>query len=179
MDGRGPAGLGLIEVYTGNGKGKTTAALGLALRAWGHGLKVLMVQFMKGSPQYGEVKAAAHLAGFSIIQVGRDEFVDLKNPAQVDIDLARTGWAMACRAIDSGDYDIVILDEINVAMACGLLDAGEVVAYLSEKRRPVEIVLTGRYAPEAVLAAADLVTEMKENRHPFAAGIPAREGIDF
>jgi cob(I)alamin adenosyltransferase len=171
--------LGLIQVYTGNGKGKTTASLGLAFRASGHGFKTCMLQFMKECPDYGEVKAAGFLPGFTVLQVGRNDFVDLADPDPIDIDLARTGWEKAKTVIDSGDYDIVILDEINVAMACGLLAAADVAAFLTARKRSVEIILTGRYAPPEIIAVAHLVTDMQEIKHPYQDGIPARQGIDY
>lgn len=171
--------LGLIQVYTGDGKGKTTASLGLAFRAAGHGFKTCMVQFMKDSADYGEVKAAPFIPGFALLQVGRHDFVDLANPDPVDVELARRGWEKAKDIIDSGDYDIVVLDEINVAMACGLLSAAEVLAFLTARPRRVEIILTGRYAPPEVIAAAHLVTEMRAVKHPYGAGAPARPGIDY
>jgi cob(I)alamin adenosyltransferase len=171
--------FGLIQVYTGNGKGKTTASLGLAFRACGHGFRVLMIQFMKDCADYGEAKAAHLLPGFTLIQVGRNDFVDLAHPEQVDIKLAQDGWEQAKTLIDSGRYDIVILDEINVAMACGLLDTAAVVAFLTGTKRNVEIVLTGRYAPAEIIAAAHLVTEMQEIKHPYQGGTAARQGIDY
>lgn len=171
--------LGLIQVYTGNGKGKTTASLGLAFRACGHGFKTCMLQFMKECADYGEVKAARHLPGFEVIQVGRNDFVDLDNPDPIDVKLARDGWEQAKEIIDSGRYDIVVLDEINVAMACGLLDPAAVAAFLTAARRPVEIILTGRYAPPAIIAIAHLVTEMQEVKHPYQNGVTARQGIDY
>jgi len=171
--------LGLIQVYTGNGKGKTTASLGLAFRACGHGFRTCMVQFMKECADYGEVKAACHLPGFEIVQVGRNDFVDLAKPDPVDVKLARDGWEKAKKIIDSGRYDIVILDEINVAMACGLLDTAAVAAYLTSAKRSVEIILTGRYAPPAIIAIAHLVTDMQEIKHPYQQGAEARQGIDY
>ena len=171
---------GLIQVYTGNGKGKTTASLGLALRAVGHGFRVLMIQFMKDNEKYGETKSAACLPGLEVVKVGRDVFVDMKNPDPIDKKLARDGWEMARAAILSREYQLVILDELNVAMATGLLPVEEVVAFLRDNRRQqVEIVLTGRYAPQAILDMADLISETQEIRHPFQAGVPARQGIDF
>ena len=171
--------LGLIQVYTGDGKGKTTASLGLAFRACGHGFRVCMIQFMKGSDEYGEVKVAKLLPGFKLLQSGRNDFVDMANPDPVDRSLAEDGWRLAKAVIDSGEYDIVILDEINVALSCGLLDAVAVIDFLTAAKRKVEIVLTGRYAPAAVLAAAHLVTEMCEIKHPYQQGIAARKGIDY
>lgn len=171
--------LGLIQVYTGNGKGKTTASLGLAFRASGHGFKVCMLQFMKDCADYGEAKAAGLLPGFALIQVGRNDFVDLAKPDPIDIELAQKGWERAKAVIDSGDYDIVILDEINVAMACGLIAAADVAAFLTAARRSVEIILTGRYAPPEIIAAAHLVTDMQEVKHPYHSGVKARQGIDY
>lgn len=171
--------LGLIQVYTGNGKGKTTASLGLALRACGHGFKVAMIQFMKENHEYGEFKAAHYLPGFKVIQVGRNDFVDLADPEPVDIQLATTGWQLAKDMIDSKEWDIIILDEINVAMACGLLNTAEIAAFLTAKPREVEVVLTGRYAPEEIIALAHLVTEMQEVKHPFSKSVEARKGIDY
>ncbi len=171
--------LGLIQVYTGNGKGKTTASLGLAFRASGHGFKICMLQFMKDCPDYGEVKAAQHLPGFVVIPVGRHDFVDLADPDPIDVELAKKGWEKAKTVIDSGSYDIVILDEINVAMACGLIAAADVVAYLTAVRRNVEIILTGRYAPPEIIAVAHLVTDMQEVKHPYQNGVAARQGIDY
>ena len=152
--------LGLLQVYTGDGKGKTTASLGLAFRAIGHGLKVCMIQFMKNSDIYGEVR----LAG--------------KMPEEVDIRLAHDGWEQAKRIISSQEYDIVILDEINVALSCGLLPVEPVVEFLRTGRGHTEVVATGCWAPSALIDAADLVTEMKNIRHPYSKGIDSREGID-
>jgi len=171
--------LGLLQVYTGNGKGKTTAALGLALRAIGQGMKVCMVQFMKDDEGYGEIKAAKLLPDFTILQVGRKDFVNLDSPDPIDVILAQQGWEIAKDCISSGKYDIVILDEINVAMACGLLETEQVIEFLTAKSRSVEIVLTGRYASEAVQNIAHLVTEMREIRHPYQQGVPSRVGIDY
>ncbi len=170
--------FGLVQVYTGNGKGKTTASLGLALRACGHGFKVCMIQFMKESCEYGEVLAADLLPGFKIIQVGRNEFVNLADPDNIDIALARKGWILAQTIIRSQQYHIVILDEINVAMACKLIATAEVVNFLRHRPDGVEIVLTGRYAPQEIIDVADLVSEMREIRHPYVSGISARKGID-
>jgi cob(I)alamin adenosyltransferase len=171
--------LGLIQVYTGDGKGKTTASLGLAFRACGHGFRVCMIQFMKGSTEYGEVQAAKLLPGFKLIQSGRSDFVDLADPAPVDRQLAEDGWRLAKSVIDSGEYDMVILDEMNVALSCGLLDTAAVIDFLTTGKRRVEIILTGRYAPAAVVAVAHLVTEMCDIKHPYQQGTAARKGIDY
>lgn len=174
-----PERRGTVQVYTGDGKGKTTAALGLALRAVGHGLSVCMIQFMKGSSNYGELVSAAKLPGFLILQVGRDEFVDKKNPAQIDVDMARDGLARAREALVGGTYDIVILDELNVALDFGLVRLGDVLELIESRPRHVELILTGRRAHPEVVKAADLVSEVLNLKHHYAAGIEAREGIEF
>ena len=170
--------LGLLQVYTGDGKGKTTASLGLALRAIGHGMKVCMIQFMKNSDIYGEVRLADKMPGLTIMPVGRHEFVNLKKPEDIDIQLAGKGWETAKSIINSQKYDIVILDEINVALSCGLLAEKPVIDFLMQKHEGTEIVTTGCWAPQALLDIADLVTEMKNIRHPYSKGIDSREGID-
>lgn len=171
---------GLIQVYTGDGKGKTTASLGLALRAVGHKFQVCMIQFLKDNTRYGEALAAQFLPGFHLIKAGRDTFVDIKNPDPADIQLAFQGWETAKKAISEGKYEIVILDEINVALAAKLLSVKEVLNFLQSHRNAgVEIILTGRYAPSEIVEIADLVTEMKDIKHPFQQGIPSRQGIDY
>lgn len=170
---------GTVQVYTGDGKGKTTASLGLALRAVGHGLSVYMLQFMKGSSNYGELTSAAKLPGFVIEQSGRDEFVDRKNPAQVDIDMAAQGLAKARAALTSGKHDIVILDEINVALDFGLVSLEDVLALIAARPSHVELVLTGRSAHPEVVKAADLVSEVLNIRHHYDTGVEAREGIEY
>jgi cob(I)alamin adenosyltransferase len=169
---------GLVQVYTGNGKGKTTASLGLALRAIGRGLKVYMIQFMKGS-KYGELLAAEKLESFKIVQYGRASFVDKDKPAEIDISYAREALEHAEKIITSGDYDLVILDEINVALNYKLIPLEKVIALISKKPRHVELLLTGRYAPKKLVELADLVTEMLDIKHPFTEGVLAREGIDY
>ncbi len=169
---------GLIQVYTGNGKGKTTASLGLALRACGHGYKVAMVQFMKKNESYGEVQASKYLPGFSLYQFGRNVFVR-RNPDQIDIELAKEGLSFAKEIMEKEEYDIIILDEINVAVDYGLLTEEEVLKFLDFKPENIELILTGRYAKDSIVKRADLVTEMKEIKHPYEKGIMAREGIEF
>lgn len=171
--------MGMIQVYTGNGKGKTTASLGLALRACGHGFKVLMIQFMKGDREYGEVKAAHCLPNFELRQVGRDCFVNFKDPDPIDIAMVKDGWAQAKEAILSKNFDMVILDELNIALYAKLLPVQEVVDFLkSNSHKNVEIVLTGQLVPFEIVEIADLVTEMKEIKHYFNQGIHSRDGFD-
>jgi len=138
-----------------------------------------MLQFMKGSSNYGELTSAARLPGFTIEQSGRDEFVDRKNPAQVDIDLAAQGLEKARAAIASGDYDIVILDEANVALDFKLISLKDVLSLIETKPEHVELVLTGRSAHPDVVRAADLVSEVLNIRHHYDTGVEAREGIEF
>jgi len=172
-------GKGYIQVYTGNGKGKTTASLGLAVRAAGHGLKTVIIQFMKGWIDYGELKGVAMLSPLvTIHQAGRDTFVDRESPDPEDVRLARDGWELAKETILGGKADIVVLDEINCAVDFGLLPVGEVLDLLRRKPDGMEIVLTGRGAPEAIVAAADLVTEMREIKHYYAMGVDARVGVE-
>jgi cob(I)alamin adenosyltransferase len=169
---------GTIQLYTGDGKGKTTAALGAALRAVGHGYRVVMIQFMKGR-LYGELEAAKKLEGFTIEQHGRDEFVDSKNPDPIDRELAAAGWRRAEELVRRGEVDVLILDEINVAVAFGLIELERVLALMKNKPPGLELILTGRYAPEAMIELADTVTEMREIRHHYERGVAAREGIEY
>ena len=170
---------GLVQVYTGNGKGKTTAALGLALRAAGHGLKVLMVQFMKGSAS-GEFEACQRLSPFlTIIKAGREGFIFKGEVDPVDLKLAEEGFLLAKKAIESGEYDIVILDEINMAVDFGLISLSDLLQLVDSKPGTVELVLTGRNARPELLDKADLVTEMVERKHYYVKGVPARKGIEM
>ena len=169
---------GLIHVYTGPGKGKTTAALGLGLRAAGANLNVYMVQFMKGR-RYSELAAVEHFKNFTIVQYGRDEFVSKEHPEQVDIDLAQQGFAHAKEIIKAGNHDVVILDEINVAVDYNLIPVDDVLKLIEEKPEKLELVLTGRAAHPEIVKVADLVTEMLEIKHPYQQGVIGRKGIDF
>ena len=169
----------MIQVYTGNGKGKTTAALGLALRACGQGKKVLMIQFMKGKVNYGELKSARLLPGLIIRQFGRPAFVDKRNPAPADIRGAKEALKYANQAIGSHKYDIIILDELNVALDFKLVPLDEVLALISNKPEKLELVITGRYAPKALIKLADLVSEVKEVKHYYKQGVQARKGIEY
>jgi cob(I)alamin adenosyltransferase len=174
-----PLSKGTVQVYTGEGKGKTTAALGQALRACGHGLKVLMIQFMKGSENYGEVMIAGHIPGFTLIQSGLPTFVEKANPSEEDRELALRGMEMAARAVDEASCDILILDEINVAVDYGLVEAGRVLDLIKRRPPDMEVILTGRYAPVEFTEIADLVTEMKEVKHHYLNGCRMREGIEY
>lgn len=170
---------GCIQVYTGNGKGKTTAALGLAFRALGRGMKVFMIQFMKGGGPYGEHAAAERFApDFTIIQTGRAGWVNRENPDPEDVRLAREALETARAAMTGGVYDLVILDEVNGAVSFGLLPVEDLLELMGQKPSGVELVMTGRNADERVVAAADLVTEMREIKHYYRAGVPARIGIE-
>jgi cob(I)alamin adenosyltransferase len=169
---------GCVQVYTGTGKGKTTAALGLALRAVGRGLKVCVFQFIKGGGPYGEHLVAAKLAPLlTITQSGRPGWV---NPQDIGEDrrLAQAAFEQAKVLLTSGEYDLLVLDEINGAVGFGLIDVEQVLELIRLRPVGVELVLTGRNAHERVIEAADLVTEMREIKHYYKAGVPARIGIE-
>jgi cob(I)alamin adenosyltransferase len=170
---------GMIQVYTGDGKGKTTAALGLAMRAAGQGLKVYIVQFMKGWPHYGELNTVAQHANITLKQFGRPDFVDRENPAPVDVRMAQEALDHAREIVMGGEHDLVILDEVNVALEWKLIELQDVTSVLDEKPEGVELVLTGRHAHPEVIARADLVTEMREIKHPYQKGVASRRGIDY
>jgi cob(I)alamin adenosyltransferase len=170
---------GFIQVYTGNGKGKTTAALGLALRAVGHGLKVLVVQFMKGNVQYGELESAKKLSPYlTMKQAGRETFISKSYPDPMDLQLAQEGFSVARKAIQNKEYDIVILDEINLAIDYGLIPLTDVLQLIDSKPETVELILTGRNVKPEILERADLVTEMAERKHYYNKGVTARKGIE-
>jgi cob(I)alamin adenosyltransferase len=169
----------LVIVITGNGKGKTTAAFGQALRAIGQGYKVFVLQFMKGR-KYGEfIAAEKYLPHLTIRISGLDSFVMRDNPAAIDIELAQKGLAAAQKAINSGKYDMVILDEINVALDFKLIDLREVVKLIKNKPAGLDLILTGRYAPKEIIELADTVSEVKEVKHHYKAGIKDRAGIEY
>ncbi|MDH7485202.1 MAG: cob(I)yrinic acid a,c-diamide adenosyltransferase [Anaerolineae bacterium] len=170
---------GLIQVYTGDGKGKTTAALGLALRAAGHGLRVYIIQFMKGWPHYGELTSLQHLPNITLRQFGRPEFVDRDNPDPEDIRMAQEALEHARQIVASGDYDVVILDEVNVAVDYDLIRLDDVLALMEGKPEHVELVLTGRSAHTELFKRADLVTEMLAIKHPYNSGVMGRKGIEY
>ena len=170
---------GLVIVITGNGKGKTTSAFGQALRAIGQGYKVLIVQFMKGR-KYGEfIAAEKYLPHLTIRMSGLDSFVMRDNPAAVDIKLAVQGFEFAKKAIASGKYNMVILDEINVAVDFKLIGLKQVVEMIKNKPPALDLILTGRYAAKEIIKLADTVSEVKEIKHHYAAGIKDRAGIEY
>lgn len=170
---------GCVQVYTGNGKGKTTASLGLALRAVGRGLKVCVFQFIKGGGSYGEHLAAEKLAPLlTIIQTGRPGWVNTKDITE-DRRTAQEAFVQAEELLTSGLYDIFICDEINGAVGFGLIDVEQVLELITLKPEKTELVLTGRNAHQRVIEAADLVTEMREIKHYYKAGVPARTGIEM
>ena len=173
---------GLVIVYTGGGKGKTSAALGLVLRAVGYNHKVCMVQFVKGSWHYGELDSAKRLAPeFEMITAGKGfvGILDDKSPREEHVKAANDTLAISREKIMSGKFDVVILDEINYAIQLELLKLGDVINLIKSKPAELDLVLTGNHASEEVIELADLVTEMKEIKHPFKSGIKAKKGIDF
>lgn len=168
----------LVIVYTGNGKGKTTAALGLLLRAWGRGMKVCMLSFIKETTaNFGEERAARKL-DIELIPLGAG-FTWLSKDIEQDKALARQCWDLCKEKIASGAYDVVVLDEITYPITYGWLDVDEVIATLRERPPDLHVVITGRDAHEKLIEFADLVTEMREVKHPFASGIKAQPGVDF
>jgi cob(I)alamin adenosyltransferase len=168
---------GRVQVYTGNGKGKTTAAIGLAVRAAGHGLHTYVGQFLKGQP-YGELTTLRDHPLITIEQYGTRQCLRREAIAEEDRARALEGLERGRAALASCRYDLVVLDEINVAVWFGLLSAEQVLALIDERPRDVELILTGRYADPSVTARADLVTEMREVKHYYRAGLEAREGIE-
>jgi len=168
-----------VEIFTGNGKGKTSAALGVVLRALGHGLKAHIVYFMKGDYPYGERNMLALLPNVSFESFGHEYLIDPRNVKEEEREQARQALAAARAAILSGDFDLVVLDEVNVAVAWKLLEVEEVLKLIDERPQKVELILTGRHADERLIQKADLVTEMVEVKHPFHKGIKARKGIDY
>jgi len=168
---------GYIQIYTGEGKGKTTAALGLTLRAVGAGKKVLFAQFVKGQ-KYSEIKAIEQfLPNVTLKQYGLKFFID-KLPSEEDIKSAKAGLAELADNIKSSDYDIIVLDEVNIALYYDLFSVQELIEIVSNKKEETELILTGRYAPQELIEIADLVTEMKEIKHYYQQGVQARVGIE-
>lgn len=172
-------GRGLIRIHTGKGKGKTSAALGLAMLAVGRGLKVYIVQFLKGRVT-GERQAATRLfPDLTLRFFGRPGFIYSRSPSPEDQALVNEGWNLASRILAGGEHDLVILDEINRVLALGLIPVQEVVDALNQRSPRVEVVLTGRQAPDELIAMADLVTEMYPVKHYYQAGVKARRGIEW
>ena len=170
--------IGLIIVNTGNGKGKTTAALGTAFRAVGSGFKVFMVQFIKGPWTAGEHRMAEKIENFDIKKMGEGFTWDTQDPER-DTQVAHEAWDFCKELIAKNEHDLLIFDEINVALDLGYLDVDDVVATVKNKPELMHIIMTGRNAPQAVIDAANLVTEMREVKHPFHEGIYAQQGIEF
>jgi cob(I)alamin adenosyltransferase len=171
--------LGMLHVYTGDGKGKTTAALGLAMRAAGHGRRVIVIQFMKGQINYGELESAKRIPGMEIRQFGRASFVSKEKPDPVDVKMAQDGLEFARKVFSERKHDIVILDELNVAIEWKLVPLADALGMLRNRPKDVEVIVTGRYAPKEIIEMADLVTEMKEIKHPFQKGTLGRESVEF
>ncbi|MBC8186068.1 cob(I)yrinic acid a,c-diamide adenosyltransferase [candidate division KSB1 bacterium] len=168
---------GYIQIYTGDGKGKTTAALGLALRAAGRGFRTYIAQFMKGQ-SYGELKSIRLIPEIEIEQFGKNTFIHVDQAAPQDIQMAKNGLKKAKEKMLSGEFNIIILDEINMAIHFKLLPIADVVDFIAVKPGEVELVLTGRRAPDELIQSADLVTEMREIKHYYAQGVTARDGIE-
>jgi len=174
--------LGLVQIYTGTGKGKTTAAIGAGIRAVGQGLRVHMIQFLKGGdnfPPYGEVRALALIPRFTLEQFGPSHFIKPGAISDEDREIVKCGLERAKEVLASGNYDLVILDEINVVLHLGMATLQEVLALLDRKATPTEVILTGRGAPEALFERADLVSRIDAVKHPFDKGIEARPGVEY
>ncbi|MDR3584111.1 MAG: cob(I)yrinic acid a,c-diamide adenosyltransferase [Desulfosporosinus sp.] len=170
---------GLILVHTGNGKGKTTAALGLSMRALGHNQSVGFLQFMKGSQNYGEVKMATLLENFTLVQSGQESFVSYENPDPIDIQMAQDGLELARHWFEEDKFDLIVLDEILVAVAFKLISVAQVLDLVQKRPSRLNLVLTGRYASPEIVAIADTVTEMTEQRHAYQRGVEAKAGMEF
>jgi cob(I)alamin adenosyltransferase len=171
-------GSGRIIVHTGDGKGKTTAAFGAALRASGHGMKVAVVQFIKGSWDYGETRAVGACTSIEVTRIGSGFTWLAEDPAQPRA-LAREAWRVSRDLALSDRYDLLVLDELNCAVTEGYVEVAEVLALLQEKPRRLSVIITGRAAAQELVDAADTVTEMRCVKHAFAQGVPARRGIEY
>jgi cob(I)alamin adenosyltransferase len=174
-----PLRRGLVQIFTGDGKGKTSAAIGAIIRALGHGLKVYIVFFMKGDYPYGERSILSQLPNVTMDSFGSRGFVDPANVKPEEREQARKALAAARGAMLSGSYDVVVLDEVNVAVAFKLVELDEVIGLIDEKPEGVELILTGRRADSKLVQSADLVTEMLNIKHPYDEGVAAREGIEY
>ena len=170
---------GLVQIFTGEGKGKTTAALGAVIRALGHGLRVFVVYFMKGDYPYGERNILSTLPNVTIASFGSLEFVAPVNVKPEEKEQARQALAATREAMLSGNYDLIVLDEINLAVAWKLVELDEVVRLITDKPQNVELILTGRQADTKLVQLADLVTEMLKIKHPYDNGLASRKGIEY
>lgn len=170
---------GLVQVFTGDGRGKTSAAIGAVIRALGHGLRVYIVHFMKGDSPSGEGKILSRLANVTVASFGSGSFVYPPEVKTEDKEQAKKALAAARQAMLSGGYDLVVLDEVNLAVAFKLVELDEVLKLIDDKPRGVELILTGRRADSRLVQAADLVTEMLNIKHPYDEGVAAREGIEY
>ena len=175
---------GYIQVYTGNGKGKTTASLGLAMRALGRDWKVLIIMFTKGGNDYGELNSFRNLSpriseNLTIIQAGLDRIVYTNNKSELDAKEINKGWEIAKKAIQNHEYNLVILDEANIAIDLGLIDLDDVIKVLKSKPKEMEIVLTGRNAKPEIIELAHLVSEIRPVKHYWDTGVVARKGIEY
>lgn len=173
-----PLSQGYVQLYTGDGKGKTTASLGLIVRALGQGLRPVVLQFMKSDPSWGEIVTLKKL-GVPVRQCGLDHWVFKGEASEEDLAAAAAGFDEAQALVDSGEYDLVILDELVTAVFFELVPVDRVLAMIAAKPAPVELVITGRRAPDELIAAADLVTEMRPVKHYYDAGVKARQGIEY
>lgn len=170
---------GFVHVYTGDGKGKTTTAFGLAMRAIGHGYSVNIIQYLKGEYEYGEVKASKYLPNLQVKRFGTLDFVNPEKKTDTDVKQARKAFDYSKKVVMSAEWDFVILDEINVALDFGLFKVEEVLDLIEKKPKNVELVLTGRYAPHQIIKAANIVTYMRQVKHIFSQGVAPREGVDY
>jgi len=170
---------GLVEIFTGSGKGKTSAALGMVLRALGQGFRVYIIFFMKGNYPYGERNMLPQLTNVSFQSFGHEQFVDPQNVKAEEREQAGEALQAARSAIASSKFDLVVLDEVNVAVAWKLIEVEDLLKLIDEKPQNVELILTGRYADQRLIERADLVTEMVEIKHPYQKGIKARKGIEY
>jgi len=170
---------GLVQIFTGEGKGKTSAALGTVLRASGHGLRVCIVVFMKGDYPYGEWEAIAKLPNVKIARFGFQAFTDPANVKPAEKEQAKQALQTAREAVLSGNYDLVVMDEVNIATAWKLVELEEVVKLIQDKPPHIELILTGRFADAKLIELADLVTECRKIKHPYDKGIKARAGIEY
>ncbi|MFC2032035.1 cob(I)yrinic acid a,c-diamide adenosyltransferase [Chloroflexota bacterium] len=174
-----PLRQGLVQIFTGDGKGKTSAALGSVVRALGHGLRVYIIFFMKGDFPYGEQSVLSELPNVTFTRFGHRKFVDRANIKPEEKEQAKKALATVRGAMLSANYDLVVLDEVNVAVAWKLIEVGDVVRLIKDKPPNVELILTGRQAAPELVKLADLVTEMLKIKHPYDEGIKARKGIEY